>query len=269
MQTLSQRNGRHVPSAQAGGALQNPAYRPADALKMRGSAPTRRTPRQLEAWLRDGTSGPLPALTAPFALRAPYLGINAGAWTGLSVRGIVLNRSSRCIRNTVVLAAAITIAGCADSRMAANNNASSGAPASGEAPYHTAYGISSDGPTTDLYTEFFGSSRGDNTTVSPASQQAQPVTAAAPPQQVQPATASATNRPVPRTTASAANRRVQPAPAPLATAQVTTTQVAPQPVAAPQPPPEPNTPTAYGISSNGPTTDLYTELFGPRRRDGQ
>jgi FtsZ-interacting cell division protein ZipA len=175
----------------------------------------------------------------------------------------VLNRSSRGIRITVILAAAIMVAGCADSRMAANN-ASSGAQASGEAPYHTAYGISSDGPTTDLYTELFGSSRRDNGNAAtpPTTQQAQPVTAAAPPQQVQPATASATNRQGQRTTASAANRQVQPAPAP-------TTQVAQQPPAAPQPPPEPDTPTAYGISSNGPTTDLYTELFGPRRRDGQ
>lgn len=169
----------------------------------------------------------------------------------------------------VLAAAAIPVAGCADSRMAANN-ASSGAQASGEAPYHTAYGISSDGPTTDLYTELFGSSRRDNgnaaapAAMPPTAQQAQPVTAAAPPQQVQPATASATNRQVQRTTATAANRQVQPAPAPLATAQV-----APQPVAASQPPPEPDTPTAYGISSNGTTTDLYTELFGPRRRDGQ
>jgi hypothetical protein len=179
-----------------------------------------------------------------------------------------LNRSSRCIRITIGLAAvAITVAGCADSRMAANN-ASSGAQASAEAPYHTAYGITSDGPTTDLYTEFFGSGPRDNgnaavaATMPPATQQAQPVTGAAPPQQVQPATASATNRQVQRNTASAANRQVQPAPLP-------STQVAQQPVAAPQPPPEPATPAAYGISSNGPTTDLYTEFFGPRRHDGQ
>jgi hypothetical protein len=188
-------------------------------------------------------------------------------------RGIVLNRSSRCIRITLVLAAAITIAGCADSRMAATNatsNSAAGAQASSEAPYHTAYGITSDGPTTDVYTELFGSSRRDNANAAapaatpPTAQQAQPVTAAALPQQVQPATASATNGQVQRTTASAANRQVQPAPAPLAT-----TQVAQQPVAAPQPPPEPDTPVAYGITGNGPTTDLYTEFFGPRRRDGQ
>jgi hypothetical protein len=184
--------------------------------------------------------------------------------------GIVLNRSSRCIRITVVLAAlAIMVAGCADSRMAASNatsNSAAGAQASSEATYHTAYGITSDGPTTDLYTELFGSSQRDNgtaTTVSATAQQVQPGTAPAATQQVQPATASATNRQGQRTTASAATRQVQPAPAPLAT-----TQVAQQP-ATPQAPSEPDTPTAYGISSNGPTTDLYTELFGPRRRDGQ
>ena len=33
MQTLSQRNGLHVSFAQADGALQNPAYRPADVLQ--------------------------------------------------------------------------------------------------------------------------------------------------------------------------------------------------------------------------------------------
>jgi hypothetical protein len=45
-------------------------------------------------------------------------------------------------------------------------------------------------------------------------------------------------------------------------------QVAQQP-APPSPPPEPDVPTAYGITANGPTTDLYTAIFGPRRSDGQ
>lgn len=188
--------------------------------------------------------------------------------------GTVLNRYSRCIRIMAVLAAAaITVAGCADSRMSnAASNSAAGAQASGEAPYHTAYGIASDGPTTDLYTELFGSSRRDNAnatapaTASPAvaQQQIQPVTAPAATQPVQPATASATTRQGQRATASATGRQVQPAAAPAPV----TTQVAQQP-APPQPPSEPDTPSAYGISSNGPTTDLYTELFGPRRRDGQ
>jgi hypothetical protein len=189
-----------------------------------------------------------------------------------------LNRYSRCIHVMAVLAAvAITVAGCADSRMSnAGSNSAAGAQASGEAPYHTAYGIASDGPTTDLYTELFGSSRRDNAnatapaSMSPAvtQQQIQPVTAPAAPQPVQPATASATTRQGQRTTASATGRQVQPAPAPAPAPAPVATQVVQQP-APPQPPPEPDTPSAYGITSNGPTTDLYTELFGPRRRDGQ
>jgi hypothetical protein len=189
-------------------------------------------------------------------------------------QGVVLNRSSRCIRVTAVLAVvAITIAGCADSRMAATNaTTGTGTPASTEAaqkerPYKTAYGISSDGPTTDLYTELFGPSRRDDrnaaatmpATASVTTQPIQPVTASAATQSVQPAAASAATRPVQPAMASAATRQVQPAPA----AEVR------QPPTTPQPPPEPDVPTAYGITSNGPTTDLYTELFGPRRRDGQ
>ena len=149
----------------------------------------------------------------------------------------------------------------------AANNASAGAQPPPEPDTPAAYGITSNGPTTDLFTELFGSSQRDNGNAAApgaTAQPAQPVTAAVPPQQAQPATASATNKQGQRTTASAANRQVQPAPAPLPT-----TQVAQQPVAAPQPPPEPDTPAAYGITSNGPTTDLFTELFGSRRRDGQ
>ena len=159
---------------------------------MRGSAPIRRTPRQLGVRPWAGTDWRFPA-RLPFALRVPHLGINAGPWTGLSVGGIVLNRSSRCIRIAVVLGAmSIMVAGCADSRMGnATSNTTTGAQASGETPYHTAYGITSDGPTTDLYTELFGSSRRDNATASSTPPPAQPVTASAPPQQVQPVTAAA------------------------------------------------------------------------------
>ena len=42
------------------------------------------------------------------------------------------------------------------------------------------------------------------------------------------------------------------------------TAAAPPPAPA-GPPPEPTTQTAFGLSSNGPTTDLYTELFGKNR----
>ena len=284
MQALSQRNGRHVSPAQAGDALQNPAYRLADALK-RFRVDFRFTSRKRV--LIDQNEGfganapdPSPIRPPPFALRAPYLGINAGAWTGSGPGETVLNRYSRCIHVMAVLAAvATTVAGCADSRMSnAGSNSAAGAQASGEAPYHTAYGIASDGPTTDLYTELFGSSRRDNAnatapaSMSPAvaQQQLQPVTApaASQPQPVQPATASAATRQGQRTTASATGRQVQPAPAPAPAPAPVATQVVQQP-APPQPPPEPDTPSAYGITSNGPTTDLYTELFGPRRRDGQ
>jgi hypothetical protein len=160
-------------------------------------------------------------------------------------------------------AVAIIVAGCA----AANNTSSSQGTNQGEQPYKTAYGLSSEGTTTDLYTEMFGSSRDKNAappaTVTATTQQVQPATAATASQPVQPVPASGPTRQA-ATTATRqvqpANRQVQPAPA--------ATEVAQQP-AAPQPPPEPDVPTAYGITANGPTTDLYTELFGPRRRDGQ
>jgi len=174
--------------------------------------------------------------------------------------------SFSCIRATTALAAvAIAVGGCA----AANNTASS----QGEQPYKTGYGFSSDAPTTNLYTELFGSSRRDDTNA------VQPATATATTQQVQPVAALAANQPAQAATAPAAtrqvataNRQTQPAMAAATTRQV---QPAPAPTAvvqqpAPPPPPaEPDVPTAYGITANGPTTNLYTELFGPRRRDAQ
>jgi hypothetical protein len=148
--------------------------------------------------------------------------------------------------------------------MAANN-----ASNQSEQPYAAGYGISSAGTTTDLYTELFGSSK---TVAAPATAQAQPAIASATPQQVQPVPPSAASQPVQAATASATTRRGQ-----TTTASATTQQVQPAPVATevaqqpapPQPPPEPDVPVAYGITANGPTTDLYTELFGPRRRDSQ
>jgi hypothetical protein len=179
--------------------------------------------------------------------------------TRLPVRGVVLSRLSPSIRATMALGAvAIIVAGCA----AANNTSSSQGTNQGEQPYKTAYGLSSEGTTTDLYTELFGSSKtaAAPSTATAATQPAQPATAAAATQPVQPATTTAAARQNKPAMGSAATRQVQPAPA--------ATEVAQQP-AAPQPPPEPDVPTAYGITANGPTTDLYTELFGPRRRDGQ
>jgi len=135
----------------------------------------------------------------------------------------------------VLPALASMIAGCADSRMASN------ADAQDSAPYQAGYGMSSNGPTTDLYTELFRNNARDNRNP--------PATASSgvvPPGQ--PATASTTvQRGQPTAVASAVP------PGQPATAAVV-----------PQEPPPPSVPTAYGISSNGPTTDLYTELFGPR-----
>jgi hypothetical protein len=136
---------------------------------------------------------------------------------------IAMYRSPLCIRVMIVLPAlASMMAGCTDSRVAATN---AGASAQGSSessqtqrsvPYRTGYGFSSDGPTTDLYTEIFR----------PKAQDA-PTTAA--------------SAAVPQGQAATASSAVQQKPA--------TPQAEP---------------AAYGISSNGPTTDLYTELFGDR-----
>jgi hypothetical protein len=157
-----------------------------------------------------------------------------------------LNRTSHCIRVMAMLAAAITVAGCADSRMAASNTAQA-APPTG---YKTGYGLSSDGPTTDLYTELFRSNKRDDKS-GPANDNSAPATVpgtvvAGPVPQNQPAA------PV-----SNAVQHVQPAPA----AGVTRQEAAAQSEAPPA------TATVYGLSSDGTTTDLYTELFGPRRRE--
>ena len=154
----------------------------------------------------------------------------------------------------VVLPAIASIAGCADSRMAANN-----ADAQASAPYQVGYGMSSNGPTTDLYTEIFGSKVRDDRNA-PATATA----AAGPVPQGQPATASNTvqrGQPV-----TAANTVQRGQPATTAANTVPPGQPAPVPVAQEEPPPQ-AVPTAYGISSNGPTTDLYTEIFGPRNHN--
>jgi hypothetical protein len=168
-----------------------------------------------------------------------------------------LSRALSCIRAAIALTAvAVIAAGCA----AANNATSAQASNQGEQPYKTMYGITSEGTTTDLYTEFFG-----------PSQPPAPATAVATAQPVQPVTSQPVapvqqNAAAPnqarsgRTTA--ASRTPQPAPQPAPV------QVAQQP-APPAPPPEPDVPTAYGITANGPTTDVYTAIFGPRKSSGQ
>jgi hypothetical protein len=183
-----------------------------------------------------------------------------------------LSRLLSCSQATTALAAvAIVVAGCAG----ANNSTSS----QGEPAYKTMYGITSEGTTTDLYTEFFGP-RKPAAAPETATAAAQPVT---PPTAAQPVTsltagqqgtmATAATPPAQAATTSTAkgqikpavagtSRQVQPTPVP---APVAVAQQAP----APQAQPEPDVPAAYGITANGPTTDLFTELFGPRRRDGQ
>lgn len=169
--------------------------------------------------------------------------------------GNALSRALIYIQTATALAAvAIAVAGCAGANNAASNQ--------GEQPYKTMYGVSSEGTTTDLYTEIFGPRQpppGPATNVASA-QPVQPVTAQPAAPGLQPTTT--TNRQGQTTVAS---RPPQPAygqPAPV----VQPAQVAQQPAA---PPPEPDTPTAYGITANGPSTDLYTEIFGPRRSSGQ
>jgi len=179
---------------------------------------------------------------------------------GFGGQGIILSRLSSCSQAATALAAvAIVVAGCAG----ANNAASS----QGEQSYKTMYGISSEGTTTSLYTEFFGSPKPAVApeTATTAAQPVQPATtSSAPPVQsaaiAQPAqgAAGAKTRQTKPAVASVSSQQVQPAPV----------EVAQQPAVA-QAAPEPDVPTLYGITANGPTTNLYTAIFGPRRNDGQ
>ncbi len=200
-------------------------------------------------------------------MQAPYPAFIA--W--VMDRGNSVNHALTCIRTaTALAAAALAVAGCA----AANNATPS--QAQGEQPYRTMYGLTSDGPTTDLYTEFFGPREpppAPATAVASAQPvqpvAGQPTTPAQQSQQYQPArpgqvVATTPGRPNQAQTA-AASRTPQPASGQPASVQPAPVQVAQQPA----PPPEPNAPVAYGISANGPTTDLYTVLFGPRHSDGQ
>jgi hypothetical protein len=188
--------------------------------------------------------------------------------------GNILNSLS-CIRTASALAVVgIAVAGCAAANNATSAQASAQASAQGEQPYKAMYGMSSDGPTTDLYTELFGPRQpppAPATNVAAAqpiqSVTSQPIgpvqqnTTATRPGQVATATTPPYRQNQAQTTA--ANRAPQPAygqPAPVQPVQVTQQ---------PAPPPEPDVPTAYGITANGPTTDLYTEIFGPRRSNGQ
>ncbi len=182
-----------------------------------------------------------------------------------------MKRALSCLRTGAALAAvALAVAGCA----AANNATSAQASAQAEQPYRTGYGFSSDGPTTDLYSMIFRPDPPPATTVAAAPPvTAQPVTPVQQGQQYQTAarpgqTVAATPPGRPNQPQTAASRAPQPAYAQPAPPQPAPVQVAQQP-AAPAPPPEQASPTAYGISTNGPTTDLYTMIFGPRNSGGQ
>src|ERR1700735_168570 len=168
--------------------------------------------------------------------------------------GNILNRALSYIQTATALAAvALAVAGCAGANNATWAQASNQASSQGDQPYRTMYGISSEGTTTDLYTEIFGPRQpppGPATNVASV-QPAQPVTAqpvapvpqgTAPPRPGQ--TTTTTNR---QGQTTVANRPPQPAygqPAPVQPAQV-----AQQPAA---PPPEPDTTAAYGITANRP-----------------
>jgi hypothetical protein len=141
---------------------------------------------------------------------------------------------------------AIVAAGCSDSRMAANNAVANNGQNSGQAQqsgYQAGYGLSSEGTTTDLYTELKGSlQRPERPQATGPVQQA----AGAVPPQAAPAGT------VQQGTSAGVNGRQVADSRPAAVQQPAT------------PPSEEPTATVYGMSSDGPTTDVYTAIFGPR-----
>ncbi len=169
----------------------------------------------------------------------------------------ILNRSFCCIRVMAALAAiAINVAGCADSRLAANNAATSASSGTTQAQpptpgYQTGYGVSSNGFTTDLYTELFGSNKRDDQTA-PSNEKSAPATVPSASVSGTASPAAVVSAPVPPNTV----QQAQPAPAPAGVRQEASVAEA-----------QPAQSTVYGIPSNGMTTDLFTELFGPRRRE--
>jgi hypothetical protein len=142
----------------------------------------------------------------------------------------------------VLPALAGTVAGCADSHFASSNASMQTSSETGqtqrEPPVRVGYGMTSDGPTTDLYTELFRPKRDE---------------AAGPAAVAQGQTGAPTTAAQGRPTTGAPGTVAQNQPAMASNT-------------APPAPAEAATPTAYGISSNGPTTDLYTELFGKNRQ---
>ena len=140
---------------------------------------------------------------------------------------------------------AIVAAGCADSRLAANNSASNSGQVQQpvqQSSYQVGYGLSSEGPTTDLYHEFKHSLE--------------------PPERPQVAATAPQETPAPVNGQQVADS--SPGPGGAAQPGVAQQGVAQQPVAQQPaaPPREQPTATVYGMSSDGPTTDVYTALFG-------
>jgi hypothetical protein len=148
----------------------------------------------------------------------------------------------------VVLAGlAIVAAGCADSRLAANNAASNSGQVQQpvqQSGYQVGYGLSSEGTTTDLYHEFKHSLE--------------------PPERPQVAATVQQGTPAPVNGQQVAESSPGPGVAQQGTAQQGVAQqpVAQQPAA---PPREAPTATMYGMNSDGPSTDIYTALFGRNR----
>jgi hypothetical protein len=140
---------------------------------------------------------------------------------------------------------AIVAAGCADSRLAANNAVSNSASPQ-PSGYQTGYGLTSDGPTTDLYHEFKHS-------LEPPERP--PVVATAQPE----APAPVNGQQVTDSRAGPGATQQGVAQQPAGQQPATQQPVAQQPAA---PPREAPTATMYGMNSDGPSTSIYTALFG-------
>lgn len=154
---------------------------------------------------------------------------------------IIVKHKLRHSPAIVVLAGlAIVAAGCADSRLAANNAASNSGQVQQQVQptsYQTGYGLTSEGPTTDLYHEFKHSLE--------------------PPERPQVAATVQQGAPAPVNGQQVADSN--PGPSGATQPGVAQQPVAQQPAA---PPREAPTATVYGMNSDGPSTDIYTALFG-------
>jgi hypothetical protein len=175
-------------------------------------------------------------------LRPPQLGIYATlGWPVLEI--IVRHKLRHSLAVVVFAGLAIVVAGCSDTRLAANNAASNGGQVQ-QSSYQVGYGLSSDGPTTDLYHEFKHSLE--------------------PPERPQVAATAQPEAAAPVNGSQVADSRSGPGATQQSVGQQAATQqtVAQQPAA---PPREAPTATMYGMNSDGPTTDIYSALFGRNR----